>query len=115
MKSLRVAHLVTGVIVTATLSGTLATGPSPAPPKAPALASPELPSTGLVATARLRVWREGQPGGEVVGPTAEPIRLYALYQPPAPPEAVDIVPWTPPAGYRTVGVPIYQQAMTLDC
>ncbi|HYS01286.1 MAG TPA: C39 family peptidase [Candidatus Eisenbacteria bacterium] len=119
MKSLRLVHLVTAVIVTATLSGTLATGPSPASPPALALSSsPELPATGLVTTTRLKVWHEGQPGGEIVDTTAEPavdLRVYALYQPPAPPTAVDIVPWMAPAGYRTVGVPVYQQAMTLDC
>ena len=122
MKSLRLAHLVTGVIVTATLSGTLATGPSPAAPPPPALSStPQLPATGFVTTTRLQVWHEGQPRGEAVdstvATTVEPaveLHLYALYQPPAP-TAVDIVPWVVPAGYRTVGVPVYQQAMTLDC
>src|SRR5207245_11750392 len=118
MKSLRLAHLVTGVIVTATLSGTLATGPSPAAPPPPALSStPQLPATGFVTTTRLQVWHEGQPRGEAVDSTVEPaveLHLYSLYQPPAP-TAVDIVPWVVPAGYRTVGVPVYEQAMTLDC
>src|SRR5207245_9252775 len=117
MKSLRLAHLVTGVIVTATLSGTLATGPSPAAPPPPPLTShPQRPATGFVTTTRLKVWHEGQPRGEAVdstvATTVEPaveLPLYALYQPPAP-TAVDIGPWVVPAGYRTVGVPVYQQA-----
>jgi uncharacterized protein YvpB len=110
MNTVRSAHLITGVIVTAAITGTLATGPAPSRPTPPTATARALPPTGEVGLPRLKVWNEPEPG-EVV----EPTRLYALYQPPPPPAAAADVPWMPPAGYRAVAVPVYQQAMTLDC
>jgi uncharacterized protein YvpB len=103
--------VITGAIVTATISATLATGPSLALPGPPAVTARALPSTGAPDAPRLKIWHDPQPG-EVI----EPAHLFALYQPPPPPpSAPAIVPWVPPTGYRTIAVPIYQQAMTLDC
>jgi uncharacterized protein YvpB len=53
---------------------------------------------------------------------APPMAVYARDVPaPPPPAAIAIAtiatprPWTPPPGYAVIPVPIYRQAMTLDC
>jgi uncharacterized protein YvpB len=52
-----------------------------------------------------------------------PIELYTQAAPPAPAALAQAAPrvtsaprpWTPPVAYTTIAVPIYRQAMTLDC
>lgn len=111
-------HVITGVILTATVTGTLATGPAPVSVTAgsgqPLHAARTLPATGLTGTPRLTSWHDPQPGEQQPQAFAlyQPTHVFALYQPPAAPAEVT---WVPPAGYRTIPVPIYQQAMTLDC
>ena len=97
---------------------------SPAPRHAAANAAAVLPLTGSVSaassspTAVLRI----KHGIELEAP-ATPMELYEQYVPPPPPPpapptpkpATAQRPWTPPAGYVTIAVPIYRQAMTLDC
>lgn len=81
-----------------------------------AVAAPaSLPITGA-PVAGLRIHH----AAEIDQPQA-PTELYSQYVPPPPPPpppapvAVYAQRWTPPAGYVTIPVPIYQQAMTLDC
>jgi uncharacterized protein YvpB len=86
-----------------------------------ASSSANLPLTGAVLAARsssapvLRIKH-----GLELEPPATPTELYEQYVPPPPPPpppapATVARPWTPPAGYVTIPVPIYRQAMTLDC
>jgi len=110
-----VGPVISFVILTATVTGTLATGPAPAAPMTPTSGQARtLPGTGLTGTPRLTTWHDPQPGEEQPQAYAlyQPTRVFALYQPPAAPAEVA---WVPPAVYRTIPVPIYQQAMTLDC
>lgn len=79
-----------------------------------------LPLTGSpIAVTRIRH------SSEVDAPTT-PVVIYEQFVPPPPtpaptpapapaPRYYATRPWTPPAGYVTIPVPIYQQAMTLDC
>jgi uncharacterized protein YvpB len=85
--------------------------PHPAPPAAPVAQT--LPSTG----AQVAISRIKHPI-ELEAP-ATPTEIYAQYvaPPPDPIPAPVAAPraWAPSAGYVTIPVPIYAQAMTLDC
>ena len=94
---------------------------SPAPRHAAANAAAVLPATGSVSAASsspAAVLRIKHPI-ELEGPST-PMELYEQYVPPPPPPTAPApayaqAAWTPPAGYVTIPVPIYRQAMTLDC
>lgn len=101
-------------LIGGTILSSLALGPARSESQTSAPTSVLLPVTGS-ADAVIRI----KHGVELEGP-ATPSELYEQYVPPAPapvaPQAMAAyTPWTPPAGYRTIPVPIYQQAMTLDC
>jgi uncharacterized protein YvpB len=80
-----------------------------------AVVASSLPSTGARRTQF------------AVAQQASPAEIYMLELPPPPAPApaptpapaprafVAARPWTPPPGYATINVPIYQQAMVLDC
>jgi uncharacterized protein YvpB len=102
------------------LGGTMASGLmlSPIPKHAAASAAPiaaTLPFTGP-ATAISRIKHEN-----ILEAPVTPAEIYEQYVPPPPdpapaPLAVAVPrTWAPQAGYATIPVPVYQQAMTLDC
>jgi uncharacterized protein YvpB len=106
--------VIVAVMMTAA-GGTLALGSPAAPPSAPsaARATAVLPATGMVLPPSRAMQREA---------SAAPAILYVQYVPPPPPPpppapalAAAAQPWTPPAGWVTISVPIYRQAMVLDC
>ena len=103
------------------MASSLMIGP---PPRHGAAGSAALPLTGSVsaATASAGPVLRIKHGIELEAP-ATPTELFEQYvppppppRPPAPPSPAPVLgPWTPPAGYVTIAVPIYRQAMTLDC
>lgn len=98
-------------VMGSTLAGsTLLLSPVHQQPVASVEKSSVLPLTGAPA-AVLRIKHPV----EIDSPQA-PVELYEQYvPPPPPPPAPANQPWTPPAGYTTIPVPIYRQAMPLDC
>ena len=112
---MKLATIAGTTLIGGTILSSLALGPARADSQASAPGAISLPVTGS-ATGVIRI----RHGIEVEQP-ATPSELYAAYVPPPPPPAAApqamavYTPWTPPAGYRTIPVPIYQQAMTLDC
>ena len=105
-------------VIGGAVASSLMIGP---PARHGAAPTPELPLTGSALAARSStnpVLRIKHPI-ELEGPST-PVELYEQYVPPPDPPApaapaAVFRPWTPPAGYVTIGVPIYRQAMTLDC
>jgi uncharacterized protein YvpB len=94
-----------------TMAGSLLLSPVPPQPAAPQTpAAQVLPLTGS-STGVLRI----KHGFDLEAPQA-PSEIYEQYVPPPPPPAPAAAPqaWWP-AGYVTIPVPVYQQAMTLDC
>ena len=94
-------------------AGTLALGdPTPARPASPAPAAPVavLPATGMV-TASIR----GLMQKEASAPAAIVYVQYVPPPPPPPPVPAAPMPWSAPVGWVTIPVPIYRQAMVLDC
>lgn len=114
MKLMTIASM---TVIGGTLAGSLALTPPHRPSLASQPASATLPITGSPSSV-IRIRHGIEPGG----PTT-PVEIYEQYVPPAPTPAPAPAPapmaaaraWTPPAGYVTIPVPIYQQAMTLDC
>ena len=115
----RLTTIACGGVIGASIAGSFLLGPGPGRTGValePAAAGPtgSLPSTGARRTAF---------GSKA--PLATHGDIYALELPPAPmaasspvatPRAVPVArPWTPPPGYVTINVPIYRQAMVLDC
>jgi uncharacterized protein YvpB len=104
----------------AVLGGTMASSlllspmpKQPAAPQAPAFAA-MLPLTGP-ATAISRIRHEN-----ILEAPLTPTEIYEEYVPPPPDPPAPVLAaaprtWAPPAGYVTIPVPIYRQAMTLDC
>ena len=124
----RLTTIACGGVIGVTVAGGLLVGPSrsaslPLPPPPTSMAvSPTLPSTG----AR-RSWNlVSQPQNH---PAPSPAEIYVEYSRPAPAPAPTPValpvpaprpmavarPWSPPPGYVTINVPVYRQAMVLDC
>lgn len=103
-------------ILGSTMAGTLMLSPVRPQPAAPAAPIAQaLPFTGSqVAIRRI------QHALDLEAP-ATPMEIYEQYVPPPPPPppapvlAAAPLAWAPSAGYVTIPVPIYQQAMTLDC
>src|SRR5919109_4741243 len=97
-------------LVGGTLLSRLALGPARTDSHAATPPTVSLPVTGLPTAAVLRI----KHGLELEGPVT-PSELYEQYVPPPPPpptpapRVMTAVPWTPPAGYHTFGVPIYHQ------
>ncbi|HYM49675.1 MAG TPA: C39 family peptidase [Candidatus Limnocylindrales bacterium] len=102
--------VVTAIMLVAGAGSTLSLGGSPVSSQT-AVSRPAsgavLPATGMPPAARGLMRQEAQT------PAAT---LYVEYVPPPPPPPPPAAaPWTPPAGYVTIAVPIYRQAMVLDC
>ncbi len=116
---MKISTFASVTIVGSTLAGSLMLSPVRPQPTVPATpAALTLPFTGSqVAIGRIRH------ATDLEAPLT-PSEIYEQYVPPPPPP-LDPAPapvlaaasrvWTPPTGYVTIGVPIYQQAMTLDC
>ena len=126
---MKISTIASITVIGGTMAGSLMlspVGPQPAAsaPSAPsaALAAVSLPMTGSqVAILRIKHATESEA-------IAVPTEIYEQYvAPPAPAPAPAPVraaaparvfaarPATPPAGYVTINVPVYRQAMTLDC
>jgi uncharacterized protein YvpB len=117
---MRITTFASITVVGGALASSLVVGP-PGRHGAPSAAA--LPLTGSVSATTvssspvLRI----KHGLEVEVP-ATPTELYEQYVPPPPPPPPPApapvyaqAAWRPPAGYVTIPVPIYRQAMTLDC
>ncbi len=102
-------QLLTGMLTATSIGGglLLISGPSPERTNPLAQASVTLPATGGSGlTTRTKVWHEPEP--------LEPSEMvYARYVPPPP--VPPLAPTAPTAPYVTIPVPIYRQAMNLDC
>ena len=115
----RLRAIACGGLMGASLAGSFLLGPghgagSAALKAAPTSLTERLPSTGVRRTG-------------FGGRPATHGDIYALESPQAPVPAAAPSPfltihlaaatpvWTPPAGYVTINVPVYQQAMVLDC
>lgn len=113
---MKVSTFVSMSVMGGTMAGSLVLTPAPPQPTAPrAQATPAaqvLPMTGS-GRAVLRI----KHGLDLEAPQA-PSEIYEQYvpppPPPPPPPAAAPQTWWP-SGYVTIPVPIYQQAMTLDC
>lgn len=76
------------------------------------MASASLPSTGVRRTSFPAARRDSPAPAEIYIQEIPPTPSAA----PAPARrAVAYQTWTPPPGYATINVPVYQQAMALDC
>jgi uncharacterized protein YvpB len=106
-------------VIGGTFAASFALGPAPS--RSTAAFSASLPITGSAAgVVRIRHGLEPEP-------PAMPTDVYVEYVPPPPPPAptpaprpaparvAAAAPYVAPAGYVTIPVPIYRQAMTLDC
>ena len=102
------------------MAGSLALGPVRQQPAVLAVAPTALPLTGS-PTDILRIKHPVE-----VEAIAAPTEIYAQYVPPpdpplpvaaapVPAQVYAARPLTSPAGYVTINVPVYRQAMTLDC
>ena len=105
-------------VIGGTMAGSLMLSPVRPHPAAPAAtpAAQVLPSTGS-ATSVLRI----RHGLDLEAPVT-PAEIYEQYVPPPDPTPAPVAvaaaaprAWAPSAGYITIPVPIYAQAMTLDC
>jgi len=110
-------------VIGGTLTGSLMLSPVRQQPAAPTVASAAqaLPLTGS-ATTVIRIKHPIE-----LEAIAAPVEIYEQYVPPPPPPPAPPAPppvlaraaalgyWTPPTGYVTIPVPVYRQAMTLDC
>ena len=115
-------HVERAVIVTVVLAsaaGTLGLGNAIEGRPAPVSTAPEamLPITGLLTASNHKLMRREA--------AASPASVYVQYVPPPPPTPAPTpaparakaapMPWSQPAGWVTIPVPIYRQAMVLDC
>jgi uncharacterized protein YvpB len=99
-------------VIGGTLAGSLLLGPIS--PTAAEPSSLRLPDTGAPAGI-IRIKHPIE-----IESIPAPVEVYAQYVPPslaqpAPAAAAAARPMTPPASYTTIAVPVYRQAMTLDC
>jgi uncharacterized protein YvpB len=118
---MKISTIASITIIGGTMAGSLMLSPVRPQPAVPAALRAALPVTGsTVAVLRIKHPVE-------LEAIAVPTEIYEQYVPPPPappaPPAPAPVPrpfvaarsWTPPAGYVTIPVPVYRQAMTLDC
>jgi len=116
---MKISTFATITVLGGTMASSLMLSPMPkhaAAPGTPAVAA-TLPFTGP-ATAIRRIKHENNLEAPVT-----PAEIYEQYVPPPPAPAPAPAPvaaaaprvWASQAGYVTIPVPIYQQAMTLDC
>jgi uncharacterized protein YvpB len=103
-------------VLGSTLAGSLLISPVHPQPAAPQFAAATLPATGS-AGGILRI----KHGIEAEAPPM-PVEVYEQYVAPTPtpqPTPVRVVvaarPYTPPAGYRVISVPVYHQTRALNC
>ena len=124
----RLTTIACGGVIGVTVAGGLLVGPSRSASLAlPAQATPMPVDPTLPSNGARRSWNlVSQPQNQ---PAPSPAEIYVEYSPPAPaptatPVAVPVParrpvavarPWSPPAGYVTINVPAYRQAMVLDC
>lgn len=116
---MKISTLATMTVLGGTVASSLFLSPMPKHPAAPvaSVVAPTLPITGP-ATAVRRINHATDLEAPLV-----PTELYEQYVPPPPPPPPAPAPiaaaaprvWAPQAGYVTIPVPIYRQAMTLDC
>jgi uncharacterized protein YvpB len=109
---MKISTFASMTIVGSTMAGSLMLSPVRPQPAAPATpVAQALPLTGS-GTSVLRI----RHGLDLEAPLT-PMEIYEQYvAPPDPPAPVAAaLAWAPCAGCVTIGVPIYQQAMTLDC
>src|SRR5260370_32815528 len=110
---MKLSTLASVTILGSTMAGSLMLSPVRPQPAAPTTpAAQTLPLTASQAAIR-RI----QHAIALEAP-ATPMEIYEQYVPPPPPPpvlAAAPLAWAPSAGYVTIPVPIYQQAMTLDC
>ncbi len=112
---MKISTFASMTVMGGTMAGSLMLSPVPMQTIPPALtpAAQTLPLTGSgIGVLRIRH------GFDLEAPQA-PAEIYEQYvppppPPPPPPAAAPRTLWLP-AGYVTIPVPIYQQAMTLDC
>jgi uncharacterized protein YvpB len=113
---MKISTIASITVLGGTMASSLMLSPIPkhaAPPAAPIATT--LPFTGP-ATAISRIKHEN-----ILEAPVTPAEIYEQYVPPPPDPApaplAASVPrtWGPQAGYVTIPVPVYQQAMTLDC
>ena len=116
---MKISTLATMTVLGGTVASSLFLSPlpkQPARPVAPIVAA-TLPITGPATDIR-RINHATDLEAPLV-----PTELYEQYVPPPPPPPPAPAPiaaaaprvWAPQAGYVTIPVPIYRQAMTLDC
>jgi uncharacterized protein YvpB len=116
---MKISTFATITVLGGTMASSLMLSPLPkhaAAPAAPVVAA-TLPFTGP-ATAISRIKHEN-----ILEAPVTPTEIYEQYVPPPPDPVPAPAPvlaaaprtWAPRAGYVTIPVPIYQQAMTLDC
>jgi len=113
---MKISTFASMTVIGGTMAGSLMLSPVPlqATPPTPTPVAQALPLTGSGAGV-LRI----RHGLDLEAPQT-PSEIYEQYippPPPPPPPAPAAAPraWGPSAGYVTIPVPIYQQAMTLDC
>ncbi|GAC1483538.1 MAG: hypothetical protein PVSMB9_09360 [Candidatus Dormibacteria bacterium] len=113
----RLTTIACGGVIGLTLAGSFLLGSEPKPgnsSSARPLPGATLPSTGMRRTSFAATRFVPSVPAEIYtqeippAPTAAPAPVPAQ-------RAVAFQPWTPPPGYATINVPIYQQAMVLDC
>jgi uncharacterized protein YvpB len=104
--SLKFTTIASATVITGTLAGSLLLSPVRALPATSVGAAATLPLTGSPGGV-LRI-RHGIEMEAIPAPT----QTYEQFVPPAP--TVALRPATP-RGTRTIAVPVYRQAMTLDC
>jgi uncharacterized protein YvpB len=115
---MKISTLATMTVLGGTVASSLFLSPMPKHPAAPLahVVAPTLPATGPAMDIR-RINHATDLEAPLV-----PVELYEqdVPPPPPPPPPAPIAAaaprvWAPQAGYVTIPVPIYRQAMTLDC
>jgi uncharacterized protein YvpB len=113
----RLTTIACGGVIGVTLAGSFYLGPRPSIPAAARAGATPLASEQLPSTGARRSWAQTAALPET------PVEIYTQWLEPTPTPAptarptspVVAKPWSPPAGYVTINVPIYRQAMVLDC
>lgn len=116
---MKISTLATMTVLGGTVASSLFL--SPLPKHAPAPVAPVVAATLPITGPATAVRRINHPT-DLEAPLV-PTELYEQYVPPPPPPPPAPAPiaaaaprvWAPQAGYVTIPVPIYRQAMTLDC
>ena len=104
-------------VISLSVAGSFVLGPSPRTSSsinARSVAGTTLPSTGVSRTS-FPASRRDSAGPAEIYIQEMPLTPAATPAPAPAPRAIAYQPWTTPPGYATINVPIYQQAMVLDC